>query len=247
MLFAIDVARGEERRRDAFDGDAVLVGEVSHALQFVDGGVEAAVGDFGIPGDVADAVSGEVFQVGIVGRCTLASQSHADGWSWRGCNWFDICGKRGCGGAGGREEFSAIHLQDMIQRVRSALFSGIVAALQEKIWPQKRHFLAARLMVSAQSGQVLVSAPGSSKEGLGSAGGCGCRAARAFTAPRLYLLMPAAFSSKFMPIGETPLCWNSSASAMNDRINSASRGVACVPASSRGSSRPEVSDKTSPA
>ena len=80
----------EERRADAVDLDAVLCGQVLHAVEFVDGGVEAAVGDLGIAADVADAVAGEVLQMRVVGGRALAAELHQH-------RLFDVRGALGSG------------------------------------------------------------------------------------------------------------------------------------------------------
>ena len=63
MLFRVDVAGREKRRRDAVDADAVFAGHVDHALEFVDGGVEAVALNLRIAADVAHAVAGQVLEM----------------------------------------------------------------------------------------------------------------------------------------------------------------------------------------
>ncbi len=63
----------EKRRRDAVHFDAVgMAARSTHALQLVDGSVEAAIGDFGIAADVRDAVAGKVLEMRFIGGRALA-------------------------------------------------------------------------------------------------------------------------------------------------------------------------------
>lgn len=73
MLFAVDVGGLEDGWAYAEDFDVVFLGEVFHAGEFFDGGVDAAVGYLGVGADVADAVSSQVFEVGVGGGRALAA------------------------------------------------------------------------------------------------------------------------------------------------------------------------------
>ena len=79
MLFFIDVTGLQKWGRGAVDADAALGGEVDHALQFVDGGVEAVAFDLRIAADIAYAVAGQVFEVGFVGGSGLIPYLHERG------------------------------------------------------------------------------------------------------------------------------------------------------------------------
>src|SRR5471030_3354343 len=105
------MARRQKRRRDAIDRDAVLVGQIAHAAQFLDGGIEAPVGDFRVAADVADAIAGQIFQVRIVGGGALAAQFHQSASCRRGGGLFrsQAGAQSNSGRPGSRNKPSAIH------------------------------------------------------------------------------------------------------------------------------------------
>ena len=79
MFLFVDVAGRKEGWGNAIDRDAALGGEIDHAMEFIYGGVEASVGDFGIAADMAHSVAREVLQVRFVRGSALASQLHFAG------------------------------------------------------------------------------------------------------------------------------------------------------------------------
>ena len=79
VLFVVDVAGLEKRRRSAVDADAVFGGHVDHALELVDGGVEAVALDLRIAADVAHAIASEVLEMDVVGGRALVAELHEYG------------------------------------------------------------------------------------------------------------------------------------------------------------------------
>ena len=74
----IDMSGRQKGWRDAVDGDAVFLRQVAQAVQLIHGGVEAALADFRISADVADAVPREVLEVSFIRGGALAAQFHQD-------------------------------------------------------------------------------------------------------------------------------------------------------------------------
>ena len=83
MFLAIDMARCEERRRNAVDSDVMALRQIPHPLELIGRSVQAAIGDFGIAADSLNAVAFQVLQVLLVGRRALTAESHER--RWRRC------------------------------------------------------------------------------------------------------------------------------------------------------------------
>src|SRR5438034_7951375 len=66
----------QKRWRDAIDGDAVFLRQVTQALQLVHGGVETPIANLWISTDVADAIPRQVPEVRFIRGCALASEFH---------------------------------------------------------------------------------------------------------------------------------------------------------------------------
>ena len=143
---AIDVAGGEEGRRQAIDGDAVLLGQVAHALEFVHGGIQAAIGDGGVAANVTDAVAGEVFQMCFGGGRALAAEFHASG---RGGSRGNLGGQSAAERHGGRtgrdDKFPAVHLEDSISPGR------VLGVRTHPVWAKSPSAVGQSAKVSAES------------------------------------------------------------------------------------------------
>ena len=81
VALTVDVARWEEGRVQDIDGHAVFAGDIGEAIQLVDGGIEAAVGDLCGGDDVLDPPTAEGLEA-LLGVARLACVRARAAWAF---------------------------------------------------------------------------------------------------------------------------------------------------------------------